>query len=213
MPHNAVLKTINWALLLHLCWTYKTRFALGFFYSTGAALASITALLWCRPAVSAQSRLEADDSSVSLASSRSGLGRPAGLIHTALKHKTTAGAGPGAFCSTPPSASKKGSWSMTNTGRASPGPTPKPKVQPSIHVLCDCVPYPTNLPADAHGLLKCRQPHCFGPCLACLPASNNVLLKIQSEHKLLPPPHPQSPAPPCIGSGPASTLPFLFWPP
>ncbi|DBA65600.1 TPA: hypothetical protein ACH3X2_002665 [Trebouxia sp. C0005] len=80
----------------------------------------------CRPAASAQSRLEADDSSVSLASSQSGLGRPSGLFHTALKHKTAAGAG--AFCSTPPSASKKGSWGTTNTGRASPGPTPKPKV-------------------------------------------------------------------------------------
>ncbi len=102
--------------------------------------------LWCRAAASAQTRLEADDSSVSLASSRSGLGRPAGLFHTALKHKAAAGAGPGAFCSTPPSASKKGSWSMTNTGRASPGPTPKPKVHPSQHVLYDCVPYPTNLP-------------------------------------------------------------------
>ncbi|KAL0024480.1 hypothetical protein WJX77_008530 [Trebouxia sp. C0004] len=81
-----------------------------------------------RPAASAQSRLEADDSSVSLASSRSGLGRPAGLFHTALKHKTAAAVGAGAFCSTPPSASKKGSWGMTKTGRASPGPTPKPKV-------------------------------------------------------------------------------------
>lgn len=78
--------------------------------------------------------LDGEESMASVASHRSGLSssRAPALLQTAVRYRAGAGSGAGALCSTPPSANKKGGWSMSSTGRGSPGPTPKPRV--GVHV-------------------------------------------------------------------------------
>lgn len=73
--------------------------------------------------------LDGEDSMASVVSHRGGLSsRAPALLQTAVRYRAGAGCGAGALCSTPPSANKKGGWSMSSTGRGSPGPTPKPRV-------------------------------------------------------------------------------------
>lgn len=76
--------------------------------------------------------LDGEDSMASVASHRGGVSsRAPALLQTAVRYR--AGAAAGALCSTPPSANKQGGWSMSSTGRGSPGHTPKPRV--SLHAL------------------------------------------------------------------------------
>lgn len=79
--------------------------------------------------------LDGEDSMASVASHRGGVSsRAPALMQTAVRYR--AGAAAGALCSTPPSANKKGGWSMSSTGRGSPGPTPKPRVCARMLYCC-----------------------------------------------------------------------------
>lgn len=93
--------------------------------------------------------LDGEESMASVASHRGGhSSRAPSLMQTAVKYR--AGAGAGAVCSTPPSANKKGGWSMSSTGRGSPGPTPKPRV--CVHA--DYTTSITNIAAQPIELLS-----------------------------------------------------------
>lgn len=103
----------------------------------------VICLLLCRMASQEKACLDAEGSTASVHSHRSGSSRPPALMQTAVRYR--AGGGAGGVCSTPPSANKKGGWSLSSTGRGSPGPMPKPRVCLGSSIILFLHPNPTNV--------------------------------------------------------------------